>query len=72
MIFSRILLAVALALLGGMVYWVHLDLLKIEEKVGKPDIPIQMSVGVIGKPRVAPIKHLYKKPRTVVDTICEK
>ena len=51
---------------------IHLDLLKIEEKVTAPAIPIQMSVGRIGKPRVAPIKHLYKKPHTVIDIICGK
>lgn len=66
MIVSRILLSIALLLLGGMVYWLHLDLLKINDGVNNIKVvasaPIySQGTGIVGKPKVPPIKHLVKR-----------
>lgn len=75
---SRSLLVVMLLLLGGMIYWLHLDIGKVAEGVANMADRIerikldtaQRATGFIGKPRVPPIRHVYKKTPTVVDQIC--
>jgi hypothetical protein len=79
MIVSRILLAISLFVLGGMVYWLHLDMIKLSENmvaIGEKishirvEPPIYKREGTvrIDKPRVPPVKYLVRKTASGVPT----
>jgi hypothetical protein len=79
MIVSRILLAIPLLILSGMVYVLHLDLVKLSENtvaIGdkishiKTEAPIYKREGTvrIDKPRVPPVRFLVKRTRSGVPT----
>jgi hypothetical protein len=67
---SRILFAILLLILGGMVYWVHMDVQHVEIIVTRSEAKIdtkldklQKGVARIGKPiGPPPVKYFVKKP----------
>lgn len=72
MILSRIILAVLLLILGGMVFGVNRSVERLTDEVARmdakvdtmqfmADMKLQTAIGWIGKPRVPPIRHVYRK-----------
>ncbi len=83
MILSRAILALILIVIGGMVSGVHKDVEKLSGEVAAvatkidaisfiADLHLQRVTGWIGKPRVAPVRHIYRKAPTVIDAICQR
>ena len=76
---SRFLISLSLLVLGGIVYYMHLDLVKLNDSITKMSEqvsnikiePLQRAPIVISKPRVPGIKYLPKKAPTVIDAICK-
>lgn len=76
---SRVILALLLVIIGGMVDWVWNDVGRLSGAVDRmsdriDNLPapliLQAAPLIIGKPRVPPIRHIYKKAPTVIDRIC--
>jgi hypothetical protein len=77
---SRFILSLCLLTLGVIVYIMHLDLVKINDSISKVGEQVnhlkieqlQKAAIKIDKPRVPPIKYLYKKTVTIIDTIYQR
>ena len=76
---SRLILSIALSILGVIIYYMHLDLLRINDSIAKTGEQVanfkfeqlQRAPLIIDKPRVPAIKYLPKKPVTVIDRVCK-
>ena len=76
---SRFLQSLCLLLLGAMIYYLHLDMLKLNDSITKVaeqarnlKIEPQRAILRIDKPKVPAIKYLPKKQSTMIDELCNK
>lgn len=80
MVLSRIILAVLIVIIGFMVENVYTattkltrEVVRLSDRIDSLPNPIilQSAVMRIGKPRVPPVRHFYKRPQTIIDRLCK-